>query len=104
MHKFTCTECPSTPFYTTFALVYDEPAFCPNCGQQTTVSYVGEVNQDVINVRFEDIMNHMRRLYDIRKSSMRYGLSDLADWMEHELDRVLEQLDELQADIEEVKV
>lgn len=101
MHKFTCTECPTQPFFAKFAPVFEDPYFCPCCGQADTTTYVGEVNQDTINQRFEEINDLMRKLYDIRKSPIKYALSDLSDWLEYDLDRALTMLDELQADVEE---
>jgi hypothetical protein len=43
LHKFTCTECPTQPFYTTFEPKFDPPATCPCCGQATTVKYQEKV-------------------------------------------------------------
>lgn len=42
LHKFTCTECESKPFYTSFAPKYDD-SYCPCCGQDKTVKYQGVV-------------------------------------------------------------
>jgi uncharacterized protein CbrC (UPF0167 family) len=42
LHKFTCTECKTTPFYTSFSPIYDD-SFCPCCGQDKTVTYQGPV-------------------------------------------------------------
>lgn len=42
LHKFTCKECDGKPFYTDFEPIYDEgPAFCPCCGKDKLVTYVG---------------------------------------------------------------
>lgn len=50
--------------------------------------------------RFDAIGDMLRKLYDIRKSPIKYALSDLSDWLEWDLEKVMVQLDELQYDVE----
>lgn len=54
-----------------------------------------------INNYFGHIDNYLRKLHDIRKGSLKYGLSDLSDWLDTDLDRVCVLLDELQYEVNE---
>lgn len=47
LHKFTCKECPTVPFYTIFLPKYDD-VFCPCCGFEKTVDYAGVVNMEEV--------------------------------------------------------
>lgn len=48
LHKYKCDDPDDDDFYTTFEPYFDErPAYCPTCGKDYTVSYVGAVEVDV---------------------------------------------------------
>lgn len=43
IHKYACGECPTSPFFTTFEPKFDPPAYCPTCGSDELVTYLGEM-------------------------------------------------------------
>lgn len=56
LHKFTCTECPTNPFYTSFYPKYDSVP-CPCCADDGKVTYQGPVNMEevAVNVRQSEV-------------------------------------------------
>lgn len=108
MHEYTCKDCDESSFYVKFAPMFDPPAFCPCCGSHEYVSYVGEyegshtiiVPDETHNQQIDAITDLMRKLDDIKKGKLKYGLSDLSDWLENDLDKVAVLLDELRYEVE----
>lgn len=101
MHEYTCKECDSKKFYTDFEPKFEPPAFCPCCGQDETVSYVGIKKAETDNVdQIDLIIENMRTLHDIQKGSVKYGLSDLSDWLANDLEKVCVLLDQLRNDLD----
>lgn len=103
-HEYRCTFIDSKCgingiFYTNFEPQFDEHiAYCPCCGNSEFVQYLGKVEADLS--RFDKINNLLAVLSDIRKGSVKYGLSDLSDWLDHDLDKILVELDELRYEVE----
>lgn len=76
-------------------------------GGDITIDTIDFVHNTVLNVaaldhnnKIDAVTELMRKLYDIKKRSTAFGLSDLSDWLDSDLEKVCMMLDELRNDLE----
>lgn len=99
-----CYVCSRTPQHRIYA---DQKPVCNMCMVEAVNEEKGDLLVNTIypmmfshNQQIDAITELMRKLDDIKKGKLKYGLSDLSDWLDSDLEKVCVMLDELRIDTE----